>query len=175
MSRPGRRVAEQPVVSSAHLAAGAAPGLSEVEFGLIIAGQAFNRWMVRCMAAAGQPGLSATEILILHTARHRERPKRLADILLVLDIEDAHIATYAIGKLEKAGLVKTGRAGKEKLVSATAAGAALCDRYGEIREKLLARPLADAGPEDAQLSAIAALLRTVSGFYHQAARAAATL
>ena len=41
--------------------------------------------------------------------------------LLVLDIEDAHVATYAIRKLEEAGLVATSRAGKEKLVAATAA------------------------------------------------------
>jgi len=179
-----------PVVSSAHLAAGASPGLSEaglsearlseaglseVEFGLILAGHGFARWLVRCMAAAGRPGMSATEILILHTVRHRDRPKRLADILLVLDIEDSHIATYAIRKLEEAGLVSTGRAGKEKLVSATEDGAALCARYAEIRKQLLVRPLRTSGPEEAQLSELAQLLRALSGFYDQASRAAATL
>jgi predicted MarR family transcription regulator len=165
----------EPVVSSAHLAAGASPGLSEVEYGLILAGHGFNRWMVRCMAAAGRPGMSTTEILILHTVRHRDRPKRLADILLVLDIEDAHIASYAIRKLEEAGLVATGRAGKEKLVAATEAGATLCAAYAEVRERLLARPLRGAGPAEAQLSQVAELLRGLAGFYEQAARAAATL
>jgi predicted MarR family transcription regulator len=164
-----------PVVSSAHLAAGASPGLSEVEYGLILAGHGFARWMVRCMAAAGRPGMSPTEILILHTVRHRDRPKRLADILLVLDIEDTHIASYAIRKLEEAGLVATGRAGKEKLVAATEAGAALCATYAEVRERLLARPLRAGGPAEAQLSQVAELLRGLSGFYDQAARAAATL
>ena len=73
---------ETPVVSSAHLAAGAFPALSEAEFGLILAGHAFQRWMVRCMAAAGMPGLSPIEVLILHTVHHRGRPKRQAEILL---------------------------------------------------------------------------------------------
>ena len=164
-----------PVVSSAHLAAGASPGLSEVEFGLILAGHGFSRWMVRCMAAAGRPGMSPIEVLILHTVRHRDRPKRFADILLVLDIEDAHIATYAIRKLEDAGLVSTGRAGKEKLVRATEAGSALCAAYAEVRERLLARPLRTAGPGEDSLSELAELLRALSGFYDQAARAAATL
>jgi predicted MarR family transcription regulator len=164
-----------PVVSSAHLAAGASPALSEVEFGLILAGAGFARWMGRCMAAAGHPGLSPTEILILHTVRHRDRPKRFADICLVLDIEDTHVASYAIRKLEEAGLVATGRAGKEKLVSATEAGAALCDRYHEVRERLLARPLRASGPSEAQMSDLAELLRALSGYYDQAARAAATL
>ncbi|WP_439549105.1 winged helix DNA-binding protein [Falsiroseomonas sp.] len=170
-----RRGDAPPVVSSAHLAAGASPALSEVEFGLILAGHGFNRWMVRCMAAAGRPGMSPTEILVLHTVRHRDRPKRLADILLVLDIEDTHVATYAIRKLEEAGLVATGRAGKEKVVSATEAGSALCAAYAAVRERLLAEALRASGPSEDQLSAVAQLLRTLSGFYDQAARAAATL
>ena len=36
-----------PIVSSAHLAAGAMPTLSELEFGVILLGHAFERWMVR--------------------------------------------------------------------------------------------------------------------------------
>jgi predicted MarR family transcription regulator len=162
-------------VSSAHLAAGASPGLSEVEYGLALAQNAFARWMVRCMAAAGQPGLSPLEIQALHLTCHRERPKRLADLGLVLGIEDAHLLTYAVRKLERAGLVATSRAGKEKRVAATAEGAALCARYAGIRERLLTRPLRAAGPAEAQLSALAELLRSLSGTYDQAARAAATL
>ena len=164
-----------PVVSSAHLAAGASPALSEVEYGMILAGHAFQRWMVVCAAAAGAPGLSATEVLILHTVHHRGRPKRQAEILLALAIEDTHIATYAIRKLEAAGLVTTSRAGKEKLVAATEAGAAFCTRYAEVREQLLARAVDGSGPGAASLSEVAALLRTLSGYYEQAARAAATL
>jgi len=164
-----------PIVSSAHLAAGASPGLSEVEAGLILAGHAFQRWMVLCAAAAGQPGLSATEVLILHTVQHRDRPKRQAEILLALAIEDAHIATYAIRKLAAAGLVKTGRAGKEKVVAITPEGAALCARYAALRERLVAAPVGQGGPGAAELSAVAALLRTLSGFYDAASRGAATL
>jgi predicted MarR family transcription regulator len=165
----------RPVVSSAHLAAGASPGLSEAEYGLILAGHAFHRWMVLCAAAAGAPGLSPVEVLILHTVHHRGRPKRRAEILLALGIEDGHIATYAIRKLEAAGLVATSRAGKEKLVAATEAGAALCARYAALRERLLAEAVRDSGPAAASLSEVAGLLRTLSGFYDQASRAAATL
>lgn len=142
---------------------------------MILAGHAFHRWMVLCAAAAGAPGLSATEVLILHTVHHRGRPKRQAEILLALAIEDTHIATYAIRKLESAGLVATSRVGKEKLVTATEAGAVLCGRYAEVREQLLARSVDGSGPSAAALSEVAALLRTLSGHYEQAARAAATL
>ncbi|MDO9711239.1 winged helix DNA-binding protein [Paracraurococcus lichenis] len=174
-SRPAEGPPKGHIVSSAHLAAGASPGLSEVEYGLILAGHAFQRWMVRCMAAAGLPGLSPTEILILHTVQHRGRPKRQAEILLALGIEDAHIATYAIRKLAGAGLVMISRAGKEKLVAITPEGAALCARYAGLRERLLAQPVSQAGPAAEALSEVAALLRTLSGFYDAASRGAATL
>jgi predicted MarR family transcription regulator len=164
-----------PVVSSAHLAAGASPALSELEYGLILASHAFTRWMSRCMNAAGQPGLSALEILILHTVCHRDRPKKLADICLALDVEDTHLATYAIRKLATAGLVQTGKQGKEKVVAITDSGLALCRRYAEVREALLVKALRATGPLETVLSDTGAQLRAVSGYYEQAARAAATL
>ena len=164
-----------PIVSSAHLAEGSSPGLSEMEYGLILASHAFHRWMMRCMAAAGISGLSAMEIMILHTIRHRDRGKKLSDICLVLDIEDTHVATYAIRKLEAAGLVTTGRQGKEKTVHITQAGAEACGRYAQIRERLLIASTAKARPSEETLSEIAAVLRFLSGAYEQSARAATTL
>lgn len=164
-----------PIVSSSHLAEGGSPGLSEVEYGLILASHSFSRWMVRCMAAAGLPGLSPIEVLILHSIRHRGREKKLADICLVLDIEDTHIATYAIRKLEKAGLLTTGKASKEKTVKITEKGAEACARYREIRERLLVESTANARPSEETLSEVAALLRFMSGAFNQATRSAITL
>ena len=48
-SRPGG------IVSSSHLVSAKSVELSELEFGLIVAWNAFSRWAVRCMAAAGCP------------------------------------------------------------------------------------------------------------------------
>lgn len=164
-----------PIVSSAHLAEGSSPGLSEVEYGLILASHSFSRWMVRCMAAAGLPGLSPIEVLILHSIRHRGREKKLADVCLILDIEDTHIASYAIRKLEAAGLLTTGKAAKEKTIRITDKGAEACTRYAQIRERLLVESTANARPSEETLSEIASVLRFVSGAFNQAARAATTL
>ena len=163
-----------PIVSSQHLAQGSSPGLSEMEFGVTQVFHAFSRWMVRCMTAARQPGLSPVEILVLHSIRHRDRPKTLADICLVLDIGDTHVASYAIRKLEAAGLVHTGRAGKEKTVRISDAGLELCTRYARVREELLLRGTF-LGPSQEELSHMASVLRHLSGCYDQAARAAATI
>lgn len=164
-----------PVVSSAHLANSALPEASELEFALTMANHAFQRWMTRCMAAAGAEGMAPLEILILHLVHHRERPKTLADICLVLNIEDTHLVNYALRKLTERGLVDTGRKGKEKTVKITAEGATLCTRYGEVREALLVRGLKATGLDPAEVSQLAALLRAMSGSYDQSARAAASL
>lgn len=164
-----------PVVSSAHLARSAMPELSEVEFAITMAGNAFQRWITRCAAAAGAPGLSPLEVLVLHLVHHRDRPKTLADLCLVLNIEDTHLVNYAIRKLQERGLAEVGRKGKEKTVVVTAEGAGLCRRYAEVREALLVEAAAAAGFDRDDLSRLAGLMRALSGSYDQAARAAASL
>ena len=164
-----------PVVSSAHLANSSLPALSEIEFALTMTNNAFLRWVVRCVAASGGPMMAPLEVLILHLVNHRKRPKTLADICLVLNVEDTHLANYAIKKLVENGLVKSGRAGKEKTVSITEEGAKLCQRYGEVREALMVQTARQLGHDPADLSRIASVLRALSGAYDQAARAAASL
>lgn len=164
-----------PIVSSAHLADGAMPELSELEFGLILAGHAFERWIVRAMTAAGEAGLTAMDIQVLHSANHRGRPKRLSDLCMVLGIEDTHVVLYAAKKLERRGLVASTRAGKEKLLGTTERGAALCLRYREVREALLVEAVRGVGLEPEAASRMAAMLRALSGHYDQAARSAASL
>jgi len=99
----------------------------------------------------------------------------LRDICLVLDIEDTHVVTYAIRKLQAAGLLTTGRTGKEKTVKITERGAQACKTYAEVRKHLLVDSTANARPAEQTLSETAAILRFISGAFNQAARAAATL
>ena len=164
-----------PVVSAAHLADGAMPPLSELEFGLTVLGNAFQRWSVRCMAAAGVPGLAPIDVLVLHAANHRGREKTLSDICMMFNIEDTHVVAYALKKLEGLGLIRTGRRGKEKAVSVTGEGAEACARYREVREGLLVAALKELKVDETQLSGVAALMRALSGQYDQAARGAASL
>jgi predicted MarR family transcription regulator len=164
-----------PIVSSGHLAAGALPALSEFEFGMIMLNHAFNRWMVRCMAAGGVPDLSPFDVLVLHNVNHRAKPKRLADICLVLNVEDTHVVNYSLKKLEKLKLIKGGKAGKEKIVVVTPAGQQACEKYKAVREALLVQSVLGTGIDPKKLSAFAAELRSLSGHYDQAARAAASL
>lgn len=168
--------ARLPVVSSAHLASGKSTELSEFEFGLIIAGNAFHRWATRCMAAAGMKDMTITDVLVLHHVNHRAREKKLADIAFILNIEDAHIVSYSLKKMLALKLVQTGRRGKEVLYSVTDKGRDLCERYYQIREQVLVSNVVSAvGGNGEELARFAAFLRKLSGLYDQAARSAASM
>ena len=162
----------QRIVTSAHLVSEKSPELSEFEFGLIIATHAFNRWMTRCMGAAGVKDMTAVDVLVLHHTHHRSIEKRLADICFVLNIEDTHVVSYALKKLVAAGYVRSQKKGKEVFFSSTPAGAELCMRYRAVREACLMPGFSGAIEENRQLGDFAKLLRTISGRYDQAARAA---
>jgi len=164
-----------PVVSAEHLATGAMPALSEIEFALNITSNAYQRWMVRATAASGFGGLAANDILVLHSVNHRDREKTLADLCLVLNIEDTHLVNYSIKKLESLGLIKTGKRGKEKTAAITKRGQAACEQYREVREALLVESVKSLGLDESEVSHIAAVLRALSGQYEQAARSAASL
>ncbi|MFN7570656.1 MAG: winged helix DNA-binding protein [Betaproteobacteria bacterium] len=172
--------AEAPVVprlfvSSSHLVSPRSQQLSEFEFGLIIASNAFNRWVVRCMAAAGLKDLSTLDVLLLHHVNHRAREKKLADICFMLNIEDTHVVSYALKKLVGLGLVQSERHGKEVVFATSTEGQQLIDRYREVREACLVAALSREGTDNAKLGELAAFLRFLSGMYDQAARGATSL
>ena len=161
------------IVSSSHLVSPRSVELSEFEFGLIVAWNAFSRWAVRCMAAAGCPDLTITDVLVLHHICHRARNKKLGDICFVLNYEDAHVVAYSLKKLVAAKLAQTEKVGKEVFYTPTADGEAAVEQYRGVRETCLVDNLGIERNQD--IGELALLMRTMSGLYDQAARAATSL
>ena len=161
------------IVSSSHLISPRSRELSELEFGLIVAWNAFSRWAVRCMAAAGCPDLTITDVLLLHHVQHRARNKKLADICFVLNYEDTHVVAYSLKKLVSADLLQAEKQGKEVFYSPTPKGEGFVQQYRGVREECLVKNI------DTELNAdigeLARLLRTMSGLYDQAARSASAM
>ncbi len=159
------------IVSSEHLVSEASTELSEFEYGLIMVTNAFNRWMVRCMSAAGAKDMTAVEVSPLHHVSHRDRKKKLADICFVLNIEDmSKICTSRPTRSRSwsraaMGYVKSEKMGKEVFFSATQAGRDLCLKYREVRES---------GLTNEQIGEAAQLMHNASGLYDTAARIAST-
>ena len=163
------------IVSSRHLAEGEGWEASELEFGLIIAFNAFSRWMMKCMSAAGHLEMSPLEILVLHNVNHRGRDKRLTDICFLLNLEDTHTVNYALRKLMKAGLLASEKRGKEVYYRTSQDGSALCEAYRKVRERCFLDGLKRMDITGDELRDIAASLRSLSGQYDQASRAASSL
>ncbi len=163
------------IVSSRHLADGENWEASEIEYGMIIAYNAFSRWMTRCMSAAGNTDLTPLEILVLHNTNHRGRDKRLTDICFLLNIEDTHTVNYALRKLMKMELLVSEKRGKEVFYSASPMGEELCEAYREVRERCFLDGLSRLDMTGEEMREIAASLRALSGQYDQASRAAASL
>jgi len=167
---------ENAIVSSSHLAKGNSGALSEVEYGIIIANNAMQRWIVRCIIASGAPDeMNYIDSLVLHNVFHRNRSKRLADICFTLNIEDTHTVAYALRKLTKLSLIEVEKRGKESFYKVSRTGEKICLTYTEIRQKCLLETLGDLGSNDQPLHELARLLRTLSGLYDQAGRAATSL
>lgn len=166
-----------PIVSSAHLVSARAPELSEMEFAMIMGWHAFARWIIRGTAAAsGKPlDLSVIDVLVLHHCQHRARPKRLADLCLMINIEDTHIVTYALKKLQRLGLIVAERQGKERAYRVSDKGADLCTAYRDIREQCLIDAIVTLDMDLKQLKDVSSLLRTLSGMYDQASRSAMSM
>lgn len=162
------------IVSSQHLVSPKSPELSEFEFGMIIAWHAFARWMMRCMTAAGVKDMTPIDVLVLHHVAHRDLEKRLADICFVLNVEDTHVVSYSLRKLAGLGLVQSARRGKEAFFSVTAQGRKICEAYRDVREACLMPGFTGSAEDNARIGELAQLLRTISGRYDQAARAAST-
>jgi predicted MarR family transcription regulator len=163
------------IVSSAHLVSPQSAELSEFEFGLIVSGNAFERWIVHCMSAAGLKDLTPLDVLVLHHVTHRARDKRLADICFIMNVEDTHLINYALKKLLGLGVVAAQKKGKEVTYAATPEGQGFVQRYREIRENCLIQVLKADPALNKDIGDLARLLRVLSGMYDQAARAAASL
>ncbi len=163
------------IVSSAHLVSAQSAEMSEFEFGLVVAGNAFHRWIVHCMSAAGLKDLTPLDVLVLHHVTHRARNKRLADICFIMNVEDTHLISYSLKKLQNLGVVQASKNGKEVTYASTDEGRQCVQRYREIRESCLISAMKADDGLNRDIGELARLLRVLSGMYDQAARAAASL
>ncbi len=167
--------AAPPIVSSAHLVSPKSAEMSEFEFGLIVAGNSFHRWVVHCMSATGLKDLTPLDVLVLHHVTHRARNKRLADICFIMNVEDTHLINYSLKKLQGLGVVLSSKSGKDVTYACSDLGLDYVNRYRDIRESCLINALNADGGLNRDIGELARLLRLLSGIYDQAARSAASL
>ena len=128
-----------PIVSSAHLAAGALP-FSPSGFASFCV-HAFELWMVRCMCAAGVPDVSAVDVLGAHGAP-RDRPKTRRHLPgarhRVSGCRTLKNLLWRVAPPEAA----------RRSCGRTKAGRTPFQRYHEVLARLLVKPVKSAGLPD---------------------------
>ncbi len=146
--------------------------LSELEFSMIVSINGFFSWVSHCAEAAGGRGMGPLDVLVLHAINQRARNKRLADICLVLNVEDSHTVAYALKKLEDYGYATHRQDGRDRIYQSSPDGDAFCARYLEVREKALVESLKLDEVEFGKLDETAKTLNRMARYYSHASRTA---
>lgn len=150
--------------------------VTELEFSLIRATSAFDRWQAECLAAVAHQQLGGTDNAILHVIRLKERPKTTTEIARLLNRDDVANLQYSIRKLQDAGLIERCRAGKRKGTSyrVTQRGKTITEEYAALRSNLLMNLIPSVERWDEQVQGAKRVLDLMRGIYDQAALVLAT-
>ena len=146
--------------------------LSELEFAMIVSINGFMSWVSHCAEAAGGRGMGPLDVLVLHAVNQRARNKRLADICLVLNVEDSHTVAYALKKLDDYGYVTHRQDGRDRIYQSSPDGDAFCERYVEVRERALVESLKLDEVDFDRLDETAKTLNRMARYYAHASRTA---
>ncbi len=150
-------------------------GLTELEFSLLRASAAFDRWRSDCMACCSGQSFSGADTAVLHVVRMHNRPKSISEIGRHLNRDDQSNLQYGIRKLAKAGLIeKAGNGDSKKGVTyvVTDLGRDVTDRFAQFRRELLLT-LTKSVSTEISLEDVSRVLNLMSGIYDQASCIAA--
>ncbi|GAB4148846.1 MAG: hypothetical protein Tsb0016_20020 [Sphingomonadales bacterium] len=151
--------------------------VTELEYSLFRAFEAFSRWQSECLAAVSGKNLSGNDTAILHVIRMKDRPKSIVEIGRLLNRDDIANIQYSIRKLSQAGLIaKAGARGRRKGVryQVTAEGVAVTQEYAMLRASLLMGLTKGVANMEGELNHGRRVLDLMTGIYEQAARVAVT-
>jgi predicted MarR family transcription regulator len=146
--------------------------LSDLEFSIIVLSNGFMSWVSHCAEAAGGRGMGPLDVLVLHAINQRARNKRLADICLVLNVEDTHTVAYSLKKLEDYGYAVHRQDGRDRIYQSSADGDAFCTRYIEVRQRALVDSLKLDDVDFDKLDDAAKALTRMARYYGYASRTA---
>lgn len=150
--------------------------VTELEYSLMRAWEAFCRWQSEGLAAVTGMDMSGGDNAILHVIRLRERAKGLKEIARLVNRDDIPNIQYSLRKLQKAGLIEMSTGGKRKgaTYQVTDKGRRVTEDFASLRRKLLIGFTRAVTNAEAELTHASLALDLMTGIYEQAARIAAT-
>jgi len=150
--------------------------IAELEYALLRASEAFQRWQSECLAVVAGRSLSGQDNTILHVIRMHERPKGVTEIARLLNRDDIANVQYSVRKLLSAGLIERSTKGgpKNATYQMTDSGKLATDEYAQLRRNLLISLTRSVAGGDSTFHESTRTLELMTGIYDQAARVAAT-
>src|SRR5437763_3167071 len=144
--------------------------LSQLEMSLTVLWNSARRWLSK---RSRVNGLSDLDVFLMHMLAYRNTALRASDLAFALAIDDMHLVSYSPKKLTKLGLNTSTKSGKEVVYRATAAAAEDRNAFLEDRGRYVEAAIRELMASGVDVAALTKALRTLSGVYEQAARAAA--
>lgn len=149
--------------------------LTELEFALMRAFEAFGRWQTECLASVIGLAASGPENAMLHIIRMHDRPKSIKDLARLSNREDIPNMQYSLRKLVGAGLVERRGSGRSGVTySVTEKGRDVTDEYAAVRSALLVKAVQGVPNLGRRLEEASSTLDLMTGIYEHVARSAAT-
>lgn len=148
--------------------------LTELELTLTVLWNSVRRWMSQRSNSSEVNGLSELDVFLLHLLVYRNRQLRAIDLAFALSIDDMHLVTYSLKKLQRLGMVESRKIGKEAFYEATDKGREHYEDFHEDRHTYLEPAMAFMPQQGVDIAKVNQFLRALSGMYEQAARAAAS-
>lgn len=143
--------------------------LSQLEMSLTVLWNSARRWLNKRSSV----GLSDLDVFLMHMLAYRNAALRASDLAFALAIDDMHLVSYSLKKLTKLGLTTSAKSGKEVVYRATKAAFEHREAFLEDRERYVEPAIRDLIASGLDIGALTRALRSLSGVYEQAARAAA--
>lgn len=149
--------------------------MTELEYALMRAAEAFARWQSECLANSTDLSATGAENALLHIVRMNDRPKSAKELARLTNRQDMPNIQYGLRKLVKAGLIeRSGSARGGITYSATEEGRRVTDLYAEVRRTFLLKLLPRLENPEESLRSAASTLEMLCGIYDSAALSAVT-
>lgn len=149
--------------------------LTEIELVMMRFQQAFERWVLHVTARCGDPNVSFSESVVLHSVRLQNQPCTTQSIARLLNRDDIANVQYTLRKLVKGGYLAHANArAKNNSFTLTERGYRITDYYAEIRRAVLVAHTPNLEIMEGEIQAIINQIGLLTGQYDEAMRRATT-
>jgi predicted MarR family transcription regulator len=141
-----------------------------IEYSLIRAAAAFERWIAAALGAAAHMPMSSTDNLVLNVIRMKDSPKSVSEVARFMNRDDLSNIQYSLRKMQSAGLIEKDSSKQRRGVSyrVTDKGRKVTDDFARVRRQLLISAIPPLRDWEEQVETTRRVLELMQGVYENA-------